>query len=59
MITIVISIIENIPELQGGMRKYVMDKKYTISIVETDDGYIMISYAPKKDPVKLRLLAAF
>ena len=31
----VISIIENIPALPGGKRKYVMDKKYAIAVAGT------------------------
>ena len=39
----VISIIENIPALPGGKRKYVMDKKYTIAVAGT--GYVGLSVA--------------
>ena len=38
-----ISIIENIPALPDGKRKYVMDKKYTIVVVGT--GYVRLSIA--------------
>ena len=38
-----ISIIENIPALPDGKRKYVMDKKYTI--VEAGTGYVGLSIA--------------
>ena len=34
-----ISIIENIPALPDGKRKYVMDKKYTIAVAGT--GYVV------------------
>ena len=36
-----ISIIENIPALPDGKRKYVMDKKYTIAVAGTGDGDII------------------
>ena len=38
-----ISIIENIPALPDGKRKYVMDKKYTIAVAGT--GYVGLSIA--------------
>ena len=38
-----ISIIENIPVLPDGKRKYVMDKKYTIAVAGT--GYVGLSIA--------------
>lgn len=38
-----ISIIENIPALPDGKRKYVMDKKYTIVVAGT--GYVGLSIA--------------
>ena len=38
-----ISIIENIPDLPDGKRKYVMDKKYTIAVAGT--GYVGLSIA--------------
>ena len=38
-----ISIIENIPVLLDGKRKYVMDKKYTIAVAGT--GYVGLSIA--------------
>ncbi len=43
MITTEISIIENIPALPDGKRKYVMDKKYTIAVAGT--GYVGLSIA--------------
>ena len=42
-ISAVISIIENIPVLLDGKRKYVMDKKYTIAVAGT--GYVGLSIA--------------
>ena len=38
-----LSIIENIPALPDGKRKYVMDKKYTIAVAGT--GYVGLSIA--------------
>ena len=52
----VISIIENIPALPDGKRKYVMDKKYTIAVAGTGDGDIIGT--TKKKRVKSRLLVA-
>lgn len=51
-----ISIIENIPALPGGKRKYVMDKKYTIAVAGTGDGDIIGT--AKKNHVESGLLAA-
>ena len=51
-----ISIIENIPVLPDGKRKYVMDKKYTIAVAGTGDGDI-IGTTKKKCAIS-RLLAA-
>ena len=50
------SIIENIPALLDGKRKYLMDKKYTIAVAGTGDGDIIGT--TKKNHVKSRLLAA-
>ena len=52
----VISIIENIPALPDGKRKFVMDKKYTIAVAGTGDGDIIGT--TKKNHVTLRFLAA-
>ena len=38
-----ISIIENIPDLPDGKKKFVMDKKYTIAVAGT--GYVGLSIA--------------
>ena len=51
-----LSIIENIPALPDGKRKYIMDKKYTIAVAGTGDGDIIGT--TKKKRVKSRLLAA-
>lgn len=51
-----ISIIENIPALPDGKRKYVMDKKYTIAVAGTGDGDIIGT--TKKNHVESGLLAA-
>ena len=51
-----ISIIENIPALPDGKRKYVMDKKYTIAVAGTVEGDIR--GIAKKKCVKSRILAA-
>lgn len=56
MLTIVISIVENIPVLPDEKRKYVMDKKYTIAVAGTGDGDIIGT--TKKNRIKSRLLAA-
>ena len=53
-----ISIIENIPALPDGKRKYVMDKKYTIAVAVAGTGAGDIIGITKKKPIKSRLLAA-